>query len=147
MPSGPRTASASPGSSAQSARVPGPIGSIRNASSPARREAERHRPRQQPARRLEHEELPGHARVEPAAVDAEQRVRADRLDGDDRYAARVSASIRSWSESAGSARAFAIACTAAARAGERRDARDARDERGLADPVAVRARAASPAAC
>jgi hypothetical protein len=41
-----------------------------------RREAERHRPRQQPAGRLEHEELAGDAGVEPAAVDAQQRVQA-----------------------------------------------------------------------
>ena len=48
-----------------------------------RREAERHRPRQRPARRLEHEELAGPARVGAAALDTEERVRPDRLDGDD----------------------------------------------------------------
>ena len=83
LPSGPSTCSSSPGSSAQSARVPGPIGSIRNASSPARREADAHRPRQHPARRLEHEELSGRARVEPALLDAQQRVRPDGLGAGD----------------------------------------------------------------
>ena len=49
----------------ESASVPGPTGSTRNASSPAGREAEAHRPGQQPAGRLEHEELSGDPRVEP----------------------------------------------------------------------------------
>ena len=105
-----------------------------------RREAEAHRPRQQAAGRLEHEELARHARVEPAALDAQQRVRADRPRRATtlrRSRARVSTSIRSCSESAVSARAFAIACDRGRRAGERRDARDARGERRLADQVAV----------
>ena len=95
-----------------------------------RRQAEAHRPRQEPARRLEHEELPGRPWVDGAALEPEQRVRADRLPRDDaeelprRQGARLrppgsgdahaSIPIRSWSESADSARAFAMACTAAA---------------------------------
>ena len=45
--------------------------------------AEAHRARQEPAGRLEHEELPGHARVDVAALHADERVGADRLVGDD----------------------------------------------------------------
>ena len=81
-----------------------------------RREAERHRPRQHAARRLEHEELAGDARIERAAVDAGRACTGPTaLDARRRYDARaaVSTSIRSCSESAVSARAFAIACTAA----------------------------------
>src|SRR5215212_7770950 len=48
-----------------------------------RREADAHRPRQQPARRLEHEELSGHAGIEAGALDAQERVRADLLGAGD----------------------------------------------------------------
>jgi hypothetical protein len=48
-----------------------------------RRLAEAHRARQQSAGRLEHEELPRNARLEPAAFDANQRVGADGLVRDD----------------------------------------------------------------
>ena len=48
-----------------------------------RRQTERHRPREEPARRLEHEELSWSAWVEAAAVDAQQRVRTDLLAADD----------------------------------------------------------------
>ena len=78
----------------------------------ARREAERHRPRQHAAGRLEHEELARDARIEPAARHAQQRVRADRLDARRRYEARAWACL-SWSVRAGSASAFSIASTAA----------------------------------
>ena len=114
----------SPGSSAQSARVPGPIGSIRKHSSPDSKRAERHRPRQHEPGRLQHEELARDPRLQRAGGDPEQRVRADRLDPGDgqlgaslpqrRERAHEPVPIRSCSESAVSARAFAIACTAAA---------------------------------
>ena len=104
-------------------RVPGPIGSIRKQSSPACVEAERHRPRQDTARRLEHEELARDPGLERSGVEPQERVRADRLDAGDpssalplarAWAAHAPVPIRSCSESAVSARAFAIACTAAA---------------------------------
>ena len=95
-----------------------------------RRQAEAHRPRKHAAGSLEHEELARDARLERAALESEERVRADVLDGhrssraeppatraacDARRAlAHASIPIRSCSESADSARAFAIACTAAA---------------------------------
>ena len=112
---------ARPASSAQSARVPGPIASIRKQSSPVGA-AERHRARQNVARRVKHEELPRHAGLDRPGRDAEQRVRPDRLGPGDptphrsreRRAGHAPIPIRSWSESAVSARAFAIACTAAA---------------------------------
>ena len=44
---------------------------------PRRREAEAHRPRQEPSRRLEHEELPRPSRVDVAALDPQERVRPD----------------------------------------------------------------------
>src|SRR5438067_11759358 len=46
------------------------------------REAEAHRAREQPAGRLEHEELAGPAWLEPAAPKPQERVRAHRLDSD-----------------------------------------------------------------
>ena len=45
-----------------------------------RREAERECPRQEPAGRLEHEELARHSGVDPAPLEPQQRVRPDRLD-------------------------------------------------------------------
>ena len=91
---------------------------MRNASSPERRQAEAHRTREHSARRLEHEELARDPGLEPAALEPEERVRADLLDPVARkpLAQRVHTSIpmRSCSDSADSARAFAIACTAAA---------------------------------
>src|SRR5262249_60878745 len=45
----------------------------------ARREAEAHRSRQEPTGRLEHEELPRHARIDPAAPHAQERVGPDPL--------------------------------------------------------------------
>ena len=97
-----------------SACVPGPIGSMQEGELTGRREAEAHRPRQQPAGRLEHEELPRDPRLEPAALDLEERVRPDRVDSQRPLAAVSSASMRSWRDSASSVRALAIACTAAA---------------------------------
>src|SRR5205823_4345729 len=47
------------------------------------RKTEGHRPREEPARRLEHEELSRNAWIEAAAVDAQQPVRTDLLAGDD----------------------------------------------------------------
>src|SRR5207342_1621623 len=81
------------------------------------RKADAHRPRQHPTWSLEHEELAGDARIELAAIDAEQRVGTDGLGCDDAaaltpHAARVSCSMRSCSECAISSRAFAIASTA-----------------------------------
>ena len=102
--------------------MPGPDRVDQEPELAAGRRAERERPRQHAARRLEHEELPGRARVERAARDPHERVGADLLDADDRRAAHdaasqasgsASASWRSWSETASSARAFAIASTAA----------------------------------
>ena len=49
-----------------------------------RRETDAHRPRQQPAGRLEHEELARNPRLEPAARDAEERVRPYGLSGSNR---------------------------------------------------------------
>ena len=45
-----------------------------------RRKTERERPRQQPAGCLEHEELPGRAGIERAALEPQQRVEPHRLD-------------------------------------------------------------------
>ncbi len=58
---------------------------------PRRRLAEAHGARQHATGHLEHEELTRHARVEAAALQAEQRVRADRVTPEDgqRLAARV----------------------------------------------------------
>ena len=83
-------------------------------------EAERHGSRQHAPGRLEHEELPGTAGVDAAPLEAEQPVGPDGLDARDREALAVEAAdqapapMRSCSDSAVSARAFAIACTAAA---------------------------------
>ena len=71
-------------SSAASARVPRPTGSIRKPSSPVGRAAERERPRQRAARRLEHEELTGRRRGRARRGRAEERVGADLLDGEHR---------------------------------------------------------------
>ena len=68
LPSGPSTCSSSPGPSAQSARVPGPDRVDQERELARRREAERHRARQHAARRLEHEELPRHAGLDPPAA-------------------------------------------------------------------------------
>ena len=129
MPSGPATVIRSPGASAASARVPGPTGVDEEAELAGGREAEAERPRQEPTRRLEHEELAGDARLEPAAAEPHEPVRPDGLVGDDpeplaphpspacrdsRAPSRATIPIRSCSESVASARAFAIACTAAA---------------------------------
>ena len=80
------------------------------------REAERHRARQDVPGRVEHEELAGHAGVDRAGLDAQERVRPDRLGAGDPQllSSHAPVPMRSWSESAVSARAFAIACTAAA---------------------------------
>ena len=48
-----------------------------------RGERQRHRPGQEPPRRLEHEELPRDAGLDRAALEPQQRVRADRLDRED----------------------------------------------------------------
>ena len=81
---------------------------------------------------------PGTPGVEPAALDAEQRVRPDRLGAGDRYAARVSCSIRSCRESAIS---VARVRDRVARRPRRRTSvvmqGTRADERGLADQVAV----------
>ena len=104
--------------SAQSAWVPGPIASSRNASSPGgawQRLIGRGSTRPGASSMKNWPGTPGSS---PPTLEPEQRVRPDRLVRDDRksLAARVHASIpmRSCSESADSARAFAIACTAAA---------------------------------
>src|SRR5262245_14807904 len=100
-----------------------------------RGEAEAHRPGEHAPRGLEHEELTRDARLQRAAIEAEQRVRPDRIRAEDgqplaprrpaakcqlgtrkglRGRAHASIPMRSCRESADSARAFAIACTAAA---------------------------------
>ena len=48
-----------------------------------RRKTEAHRPRQEAARGLEHEELAGDARLQAAAADTQERVRADLLGAGD----------------------------------------------------------------
>ena len=82
------------------------------------RATEAHRAREHSPRRLEHEELPRDAGFEIASREPEERVRADLLGAErsELLATRVHASIpmRSCSDSADSALAFAIACTAAA---------------------------------
>ena len=102
------------------------------------REAERHRPRQQPSRRLEHEELPGDARVERrrARAEAACTARPPRCRG---RLSRCALQLRS----APGARARPRCARSRSRARprrrrQRRDARHAVDERGLADQVAVR---------
>ena len=78
------------------------------------------RPRQQSTGSLEHEELTGHARLHPTPLEAEEDVRADLLRAGDaqelpaRAPHYASTPMRSCSESADSARALAIAWTAAA---------------------------------
>ena len=97
--------------------MPGPIDVDEEGELAGRREADGERTRQQTSRRLEHEELSRDARVEPVPLDAHERVEADALGARRPYAglaAPSSASIRSWRETACSARAVAIACTAAA---------------------------------
>ena len=140
LPSGPSTWRRSPAPSPQSVRVPGPIGSIRKQSSPAcARQSDIGRGSTCPGG-LEHEELAGDAGLDRAGLDAQERVRPDRL-GARRPAApaprHAPVPIRSCSESAVSARAFAIACTAAA-APEIVVMQGTRAlERSLADAVAV----------
>jgi hypothetical protein len=48
-----------------------------------RRLAEAHRARQRAAGRLEHEELPGDARIQAASLETKERVGPDRLVGED----------------------------------------------------------------
>ena len=83
-----------------------------------RRLTKAHRAWQQPSRRLEHEELPWNARLEryPGRAGAACTGRSARDRHGQALATRVHASIpiRSWSDRADSALAFAIACTAAA---------------------------------
>ena len=105
-----------------------------------RREAEAHRPRQQPPGRLEHEEL---ARDRPAR--APPRSTRSSVYGPtasvlrDRYARSRLSSIRSWRRQRELRARVRDRVHGGRGAGDRRDAGDARDERGLADPVAVRA--------
>jgi hypothetical protein len=101
-----------------------------------RRLTEAHRTGKNPPGRLEHEELTRDPGLEAATLEAQERVRAHRLDAENleslpagrpprkqqTVACRIvsvlrshaSMPIRSCSDSADSARAFAIACTAAA---------------------------------
>ena len=111
LPSGPRTWSSSPGSSARERPRSRADRVDQERELAGRREAEAHRPRQQPAGRLEHEELarvrPGRARrarrgAARTAPTASTATTLSRL--------LVCALIRSWSESACSPRASAIAC-------------------------------------
>ena len=98
--------------------MPGPDRIDQKRELAGRREAERKRARQQPPGRLEHEELARRPGIEVSALEAEQRVGADRLGAATRssyaQAPTASSSIRSCSESGCSARAPAIACTAVA---------------------------------
>ena len=112
----------------------------------ARREAERHRPRQHAARRLEHEELPGMPGSSPPRVDAQQRVRADRLDRRRRYErSRLGHALLERQRRLG--QRLRDRLDRGARDRERRDARHARDDRGLADRVAVACGRSGPRAC
>ena len=118
-------------------------------------EAERHRPRQQPARRLEHEELTREARLERSAPEPQKNVRAptelpiattrSRLPA--RSAGQVELTERqsTWRTDAlleGQRALGTRVRDRVYRCGGARDGRDAgnaRDERGFADQVAVRA--------
>ena len=111
-----------PRSSAAIACGPGPDRVDEEAELALRRRAERERPRQHAAGRLEHEELARPPRLERPAVDADEGIRADRLDRRRRAAhdAARQASGRRCArltllerEDGLSARAFAIASTAA----------------------------------
>ena len=122
LPSGPSTCRRSPAPSPQSVRVPGPIGSIR------KHELARPRARQSDIGRgstcpggWSMKNWPGTPGSIGPASSAQQRVRPDRLGAGDaqlllpsRDRLSRTVPIRSCSESAVSARAFAIACTAAA---------------------------------
>src|SRR5262249_31075975 len=83
-----------------------------------RRLAETHGSRKHAPRRLEHEELSRNARFEASPSEPEQHVRADRLVRHDGQALATGVHawipMRSCSDSADSALALAIACTAAA---------------------------------
>src|SRR5919197_1403260 len=138
LPSGPRIPSRSPLPSAPRARVPGPIGSIRNASSPG---GARHRLIGRGSRRpgaSSMKNCPGTPGSSPPRStrssvygptgSAAETLSSSRLSIDpflqrDRD---LLTRVRDRLDRGGGA-------------GERRDARDAGDERGLADPVPVRA--------
>ena len=136
---------------ARRAPRPGPDRVDQEGELAARREAERERPRQHAAGRLEHEELARAARVERAARDAQRactgRSPRRRRRGAAHDAARQASGVarpawRSWSESGSGAR-VRDRLDRGARDGERRDARNARDDGRLADRVAVAARVAA----
>ena len=105
-------ASRSPRATPVSARVPGPIGSMRKPSSVRVREAEAHRPGQQPPGRREHEELARDRRTRAARARGGAAGRG-RLSSTRDDVKQFSLASRSWSESASSLRARAIASTAA----------------------------------
>ncbi len=127
-PSGPSTWIASPAARPASARVPGPIGVDEEAELAVGCETERERAREHASGCLEHEELARCPRFQPAPCETQQRVRPDRAraehpsalapcPGDRGPVADEPAHatpMRSCSDSAVSARALAIAWTAAA---------------------------------
>src|SRR5581483_10658902 len=138
-PSGPNTVSSSPGPSSHSARVPGPIGSIRNPSSPCgARQRLMGRGRTRP-RASSMKNWPGSPGSSPprstrrstygptrSAARTLRRSRLRMLDPLLERERELGAGARDRVDGRG-------------RAGDRRDARKPRDEGRLADPVAVRA--------
>ena len=119
FPSGPKTWIASPGSSSASASRPRADRIDQECELSRRCEAERERARQQPAGRLEHEELSRRSRVELAALEPQQRVEPDRLGAVDakQFASRHRRPRARFAPAARGllrARAPAIACTAIA---------------------------------
>ena len=77
LPSGPRRRSRRPARALREPASRARSGRGGTRARPRGARHRRHRPGQQPARRLEHEELPGHAGVEAAARTRSERVRPD----------------------------------------------------------------------
>src|SRR5262249_12972668 len=136
FPSGPSTARSSPGSSSASARVPGPIGSIKNASSP----------------RGAKQRLIGRGSTRPGASSmkncpgpprsSEPRVTRRSAYGPTHSTATMLRRSRLMSllqRQRGLGARLRDRVDGRARDGERRDARNTCDDRGLADRVAVTA--------
>ena len=118
MPSGPKTWIASPARERAESACARPDRVDEELELAGHRPAQAHRAREHTPRSLEHEELSGDTRLEIPSLEPDEPVGADLLDADrpQPLSPRVHASIpmRSCSDSADSALAFAIACTAAA---------------------------------
>ena len=145
LPSGPKTWIASPRPSAQRARVPGPIGSTRNWSSP---DTARHRliGRGSTRRSLEHEELSGNTRLEIPSLEPDEPVGPICSTPIARNRSRRAFTPRSRCAPAATAPTRLSHSRSHARPPPRRDrghTRHACDERGLTDEIAVGARTAS----